>query len=182
MVCTGSPTAACAASAIEAVTEAGAELIRFARSVGLVRGEWVAIDGSKFRAVSSARSVREREALARYLEQMEQADVQDEVVIDPSAVASALEKLLQHPEPQARFMRTAEGKAPAYNVQTAVDAEHALIVVQQVTDEATDNRSLQPMAEAAQAAVGDPVQTINVVADAGYSNGEQAEAAEAKGI
>src|SRR3989475_1265387 len=166
----------------EAVTEAGAELIRFARSVGLVRGEWVAIDGSKFRAVSSARSVREREALARYLEQMEQADVQDEVVIDPSAVASALEKLLQHPEPQARFMRTAEGKAPAYNVQTAVDAEHALIVVQQVTDEATDNRSLQPMAEAAQAAVAEPGRALNVVADAGYSNGEQAEACEAKGI
>src|SRR5438876_3910959 len=45
----------------DAVTEAGAELIRFARSVGLVRGEWVAIDGSKVRAVSSARSVRERE-------------------------------------------------------------------------------------------------------------------------
>src|SRR6266702_4178141 len=35
----------------EAVTEAGAELVGFARSVGLVRGEWVAIDGSKFRAV-----------------------------------------------------------------------------------------------------------------------------------
>jgi hypothetical protein len=46
----------------EAVTEAGAELVRFARSVGLVRGEWVAIDGSKFLAVSSARSVRERGA------------------------------------------------------------------------------------------------------------------------
>src|SRR5207253_7338114 len=43
----------------DAVTEAGAELIRFARSVGLVRSEWVAIDGSKFRGVSSARSVRE---------------------------------------------------------------------------------------------------------------------------
>ena len=27
----------------ESVTEAGAELVRFARSVGLVRGEWVAI-------------------------------------------------------------------------------------------------------------------------------------------
>ena len=40
----------------EAVTAAGAELIRFARSVGLIRGEWVAIDGSKFRAASSARS------------------------------------------------------------------------------------------------------------------------------
>jgi transposase len=81
----------------------GAELIRFARSVGLVRGEWVAIDGSKFRAVSSA---REREALERYLEEMETADTQDEVVIDPGAVAEALEKLRQHPEPEARFMRT----------------------------------------------------------------------------
>jgi transposase len=36
----------------DGVTEGGAELVRFARSVGLVRGEWVAIDGSKFQAVS----------------------------------------------------------------------------------------------------------------------------------
>src|SRR5215813_3616725 len=35
------------------VTDAGAELVRFARSVGLVRGETVAVDGSKFQAVSS---------------------------------------------------------------------------------------------------------------------------------
>ena len=166
----------------EAVTGVGAELIRFARSVGLVRGEWVAIDGSKFRAVSSSRSVREREVLERYLEEMEAADTQDEVVIDPGAVAEALEKLRQHPEPEARFMRTTSGQAPAYNVQTAVDAEHALIVAQQVTDEANDTRCLQPMAEAAQAAVAEPGRALNVVADAGYSNGEQAEACEAKGI
>lgn len=164
----------------EAVAEAGGELIQFARQVGLVRGEWVAIDGSKFRAVSSARSVREREAVKRYLEELESADAHEEVVIDPRTVASALEKLRQHPEAEARFMRTPNGKAPAYNVQTAVDAEHALIVAEQVTDQATDNRSLQPMAEAAQAAVGEP--TMNVVADAGNSNGEQAEACEAKGI
>src|SRR3982074_740290 len=44
----------------EAVTEAGAELIRFARSVGLVRGEWVAIDGSKFRAVRGGRCASAR--------------------------------------------------------------------------------------------------------------------------
>jgi len=55
-------------------------------------------------------------------------------------------------------------------------------VAQQVTDHAADNRSLQPMAEAAQAAVGGPAQPINVVADAGYSNGTQAEACETKGI
>jgi transposase len=35
----------------EAVTGAGPELVCFAYSVGLVRGEWVAIDGSKFHAV-----------------------------------------------------------------------------------------------------------------------------------
>jgi transposase len=67
-------------------------------------------------------------------------------------------------------------------VQAAVDAEHSLIVAQQVTVQAGDNGSLQPMAEAAQAATGGPAQPINVVADAGYSNGEQAEACEARGI
>jgi transposase len=165
----------------QAVTEAGAELVRLARSVGLVKGETVAVDGSKFRAVSSAKSVRERDAVKRYLEQLDTADEQDEVVIDASAVPAALEKLQRNLEPEARLMRTANGFAPAYNVQIAVDAEHALIVAQKVTDEATDNRSLLPMAEAAQEAVGSP-DSLNVVADAGYSNGEQAEACEAQGI
>jgi len=85
----------------EGVTAAGAKLVQLARSVGLVKGEWIAIDGSKFQAVSSAKSVREREALERYLEQLEQTDKQDEVVIDSSAVASALEKLRQHREPES---------------------------------------------------------------------------------
>src|SRR5512142_1126944 len=165
----------------QAVTAAGAELVRFARSVGLVRGEWVAIDGSKFRAVSSSHGVREREAMKRYLDRLEVADEQEEVVIDPSAVVAALEKLKSHREPEAGFMRMGSGHAPAYNVQTAVDAEYALIVAQQVTTEANDQRSLLPMAEAAREAVGDPP-SLHVVADAGYSNGEQAEACEAKGI
>jgi len=165
----------------QAVTDAGAELVGLARSVGLVRGETVAVDGSKFRAVSSAKSIRERDAVKHYLEQLDAADAQDEVVIDSGAVQAALKKLKGNPEPEARFMRTANGFAPAYNVQTAVDAEHALIVVQKVTDEATDNRSLLPMAEAAKQAVGDPP-SLNLVADAGYSNGEQAETCEAQGI
>lgn len=167
----------------EAVTAAGAALVGFARSVGLVRGEWIAIDGSKFQAASSARSVHEREAVKRYLEQLEQADEGDEVLIDPAAVAAALEKLNRHPEPEAHLMRVGHGHAPApaYNVQTAVDAEHALIVAQQVTTQATDNRSLLPMAQAASQAVGAP-DSLHVVADAGYSNGEQAERCEQQGI
>lgn len=165
----------------QAVTEAGAELVRLARSVGLVRGETVAVDGSKFQAVSSAKRVRERDAVKRYLEQLDAADEQDEVVIDSSGVQAALEKLQSDPEPEARLMRMANGFAPAYNVQTAVDTEHALIVAQKVTDEATDNRSLLPMAEAAKEALGNPP-SLNVVADAGYSNGQHAEACEAQGI
>src|SRR6202453_4482731 len=51
----------------EAVTAAGAALIRFARSCGLIRGEWIAIDGSKFRAVAGVDSTRERLDLERYL-------------------------------------------------------------------------------------------------------------------
>ena len=165
----------------DAVGRTGAELVRFAREVGLVKGEWVAIDGSKFRAVASAETVREREAVKRYLEQVEAADEQDEVVIDPRVVAAALEKLKQDREPEAQFMRTRDGIAPAYNVQTAVDSEHGLIVAQPVTTEATDNRTLLPMAEAAKQALGSP-ETLNIVADAGYSNGEQAAQCEAQGI
>ena len=89
----------------EAVAEAGAELVRFARSVGLVRGEWVAIDGSKFQSVSSVDRVREREALKRYLDQLERADEQNEVEIDASAVAEALKELQSDPEPEANFMK-----------------------------------------------------------------------------
>jgi transposase len=165
----------------EAVTEAGAELVCFARSVGLVRGEWSVIDGSKFQAVTSARSVAERESIKRYLDAVEAGDQQEEPVIDSSAVEAALEKLNNHAEPEAGFMRTAHGSVPAYNVQTAVDAEHALIVAHEVSREKSDNRSLLPMAEAARKAVGSPP-ALNVVADAGYSNGAQAEACEAQGI
>jgi transposase len=165
----------------KAVQQAGAELVRLAREVGLVRGEWVAIDGSKFRAVASAAGVKERQAVERYLEEMDAADEHEDGVMDGSAVQAALQRLRQDPEPEARFMRTTEGKRPAYNVQTAVDAENGIIVAQEVTTEAIDNRRLLPMAAAAQQAVGDP-ESLHVVADAGYSNGEQAAECEQRGI
>ena len=164
----------------EAVTAAGAELVRFARNCGLIKGEWVAIDGSKFRAVASAASVRERKALEKYLDSCARADEEQPVEIDCSQVAAALQKLKQHAEPEAGFMRVGDGIAPAYNVQTAVDAEHALIVAHAVTLDAADNRQLEPMAEAARETL--EVEQLNVVADAGYSNGAQAARLEAAGI
>jgi transposase len=45
----------------DAVTAAGADLVRLARSCGLIRGESIAIDGTKFRAVASAKSVRRKQ-------------------------------------------------------------------------------------------------------------------------
>lgn len=69
---------------------------------------------------------------------------------------------------------------PAYNVQNAVDTRHGVIVAHAVTEEANDTRSLQPLAEAACEALG--VETLKVVADAGYSNGEQIAALERGGI
>jgi transposase len=164
----------------DAVTSAGAQLVRFAQSCGLIKVEWVAIDGTKFRAVSSSDSVRQRQSLERYLDSMEQADEEQQAEIDPSAVQSALEQLKRHPEPEVGFMPVAGAKAPAYNVQTAVDAEHALIVTHAVTLDAGDNRQLEPLAKAAQQVLGSD--SLRVVADGGYANGEQATRLEAAGI
>src|ERR1700760_4751540 len=80
----------------DAFTAAGGELVRFARSFGLIRGEWIAIDGSKFRAVASIDSTRERLALQRYLDSIEKADEEQQASIDPSAVQAALQKLKDH--------------------------------------------------------------------------------------
>jgi transposase len=164
----------------DAVTAAGAELIRFARSCGLIRGEWIAIDGSKFRAVASIDSARERLALQRYLDSIEKADEEQQASLDPSAVQTALEKLKHHPEPEAGFMLMRQTSLPAYNVQTAVDAEHALIVAHAVVLDASDIRCLEPMAQAAKKAL--EIDRFQIVADAGYSNGEQAAHCEEAGM
>ncbi len=164
----------------DAIVAARAELVRFARECGLIRGEWVAIDGSKFRAVASIDATRERIELRRYLDKIEKADEEQQTSVDPSAVRAALEKLKQHPEPDAHFMLVRQVALPAYNVQTAVDAEHAIIVAHSVTLDASDIRCLKPMADAAKEALG--VNTLRVVADAGYSNGEQIAQCEEAGI
>jgi transposase len=164
----------------DAVIATGAELVRFAKSCGLIRGEWIAIDGSKFRAVASIDTVRERVALQRYLDSVEKADTDQETKIDQSAVQVALEKLKQNAEPEAGFMLVRQQALPAYNIQTAVDTEHALIVAHAVVLDASDIRCLRPMAEAAKEAL--EADSFKVVADAGYSNGEQVAHCEAAGM
>ena len=74
-----------------AVTAAGAELVRFAKSCGLIRGEWIAIDGSKFRAVASIDTAREKFQLQRYLDSMEKLDSEETPEFDSAGVQAALD-------------------------------------------------------------------------------------------
>ena len=72
-------------------------------------------------------------------------------------------------------------KAPvAYNVQTAVDQKHHLIVVQDVTNDVTDRAQLSPMALQAKETLG--VETLKVVADKGYYHGKEIKACEDAGV
>lgn len=73
-----------------------------------------------------------------------------------------------------------QGVVAGYNVQTAVDRKHHLIVVGEVVQDGNDLNQLQPMAEAAKAVLG--VESLTSVADQGYFNGQQILACEASGI
>ncbi len=83
-------------------------------------------------------------------------------------------------EPEARLLRTGEGHTVGYNVQTAVDVKHKLIVSFDVCQDGNDHRRLYPMATAAQETL--EAETLTVVVDTGYRNGEQAAACEARHI
>jgi transposase len=94
-------------------------------------------------------------------------------------------------EPQARPMRGGgRSVGPAYNAQIAVSTDTHLIVHHAVTQDTNDRHQLEPMALGAQRALGldaapladDGTSSLRVLADAGYSNGEQAQACEAAGI
>jgi transposase len=178
------------------------------RDAGLFTARLVALDGSKFRAAASARKIMGRSEIeaercrldrkiADYLSGLDTHD-RNEPDDAADAVASAIASLesrraeldrmakrlddegrntLVDGEADARPMGIGKGpKPPAYNVQTAVDAECGLIVHHEVTDAAGDNRMLHPMAKATKAALD--LDSLTVVADAGYSNGAQASACE----
>lgn len=81
-------------------------------------------------------------------------------------------------ESQARQMRSLNGQ-PGYNLQTAVETQSHLIVAHEVVCETSDQRQLQPMAEAASRVLEKP---CTVVADAGYANGQHIAALHAQGI
>jgi transposase len=85
-------------------------------------------------------------------------------------------------DPDARSMATS-GRGTGivgYNVQTAVDAKHHLIVVHEVTNVGHDRTHLASMAKQARGATGQ--EHLSVLADRGYFNGEEILQCEQAGI
>jgi transposase len=102
------------------------------------------------------------DALKQQMEQLKQIEVQMNASPDNQVSLS---------DPDARSMKNREGGIVGYNVQTAVDAQHHLIVAHEVTNEGVDRDQLAAMAEKAKAALG--ASELTVVADRGYFKSEQ---------
>ena len=136
------------------------------------------------------------ESIARYLSQLETADRHGDAVPEAKVarLKDKIEKLKEETvrlnainaemmkredkqisltDPDARSMATS-GKDTGivgYNVQIAVDTQHHLIVAHEVTNVGTDRHQLANMAGQARDEMA--VETLEVVADRGYYDGEE---------
>ena len=81
------------------------------------------------------------------------------------------DKQISLTDPDARSMRTRGTGIVGYNVQTAVDAKHHLIVAHEVTNDGSDRSQLSPMATLARQVMG--AEKLSVVADRGYFKSEE---------
>ena len=183
------------------------EFVMLCRKLNLFTDAFVAIDGSKFKAVNSRdrnfskakmkrRLLQIEESIERYLGQIESADRQEtdtssgkverlgEKIAALKKEMRRLKKLearmleipgqqISFTDPDARSMATS-GRGSGvvgYNVQTAVDTQHHLIVAHEVTNVGSDRGQLYNMACKAKAALA--VESLDVVADRGYFKGEE---------
>jgi transposase len=101
------------------------------------------------------------DALKQQMEQLKAIEAQ---------MNASPDKQVSLTDPDARSMKNREGGIVGYNVQTAVDAKHHLIVAHEVTNEGVDRDQLSSMAQQAKDAVG--AQELTVVADRGYFKSE----------
>lgn len=134
------------------------------------------------------------ERIENYLQTLDEADAQEPAVKPLSAddLQAKIERLqarqakyqgylqlmeksgqsqLSLTDPDSRSMPKSPKAPVAYNVQTAVEANHHLIVAQDVTNQVTDHHQLSPMALDAKATLG--VSHCKVVADKGYAHGQE---------
>jgi len=83
-------------------------------------------------------------------------------------------------DPDARSMMTRGSGIVGYNVQTAVDTRHHLIVEHDVTNTGSDRDQLSGMAKKARTVIGTPI--LTAIADRGYFKGEEILACHEAGI
>lgn len=81
------------------------------------------------------------------------------------------EKQIAEVDPDARLLYKRGGVIAGYNVQTAVDSKHKLIVTHAVTQDGNDEGQLAPMGLAAKAELG--VDKLETTQDQGYFNAPQ---------
>ena len=191
-----------------AIKKVCAQFVELCRQMGLLANASVAIDGSKFKAVNSRdnnftkgklerRLKQIEESVARYLGQIETADRRTAAGDDPSEAVVLTKTRLKEIErqvqaspdgqvsltdPDCRSMATS-GRGSgmvAYNVQSAVDTKHHLIVAHEVTNVGTDRSQLASMGQAAKDALH--VDNLEAVADRGYFKGEEVLKCEQAGI
>jgi transposase len=200
-----------------AIRKVCARFVALCRELGLLTTASVAVDGSKFKAVNTrdknfTRAKMERrlaqieESVARYLSQLDTADLQDpsEALAVRTAhlkeklakLASELQRLkaleqemLASPDqqisltdPDSRSMATS-GRGSGvvgYNVQVAVDTEHHLIVAHEVTNSGSDRSQLANIASQAKAVLG--ADRLDAVADRSYFNSPEILACEQANI
>lgn len=126
--------------------------------------------------VAQAKSARIKDKIASLKQQMQKLRER------AKEVQAAPDQQISLTDPDARSMATS-GKGTGvvgYNVQTAVDARHHLIVAHEVTNRGHDRDQLSNMAKQAQAATGR--ETLTVIADRGYFKGEEIQACGDAGI
>src|SRR6516162_6034197 len=200
-----------------AIKRVCAQFVALCRRMGLLAKASVAIDGSKFKAVNNRdknftrakvekRRAQLEQSVARYLWQLDTADLQEPsetVELKKTHLKEKLEKLrsemakleaierqveaspdkqISLTDPDSRSMATS-GRGSGvvgYNVQTAVDTAHHLIVAHEVTNVGSDRSQLTNTATAAKEALG--VDKLDAVADRGYFNGEEIKACDDAGI
>ncbi len=122
-------------------------------------------------AVRTERLQDKIEALKNQMRELKEVEVQ---------LKTAPDHQISLTDPDARSMKTRGNGIVGYNVQTAVDAKHHLIVAHDVTTEGGDHDQLTSMSIKAREAMG--VQHLTAVADRGYFKSEEILASDEAGI
>ncbi len=95
----------------------------------------------------------------------------DELKAKQQEVAEHPDKQVSTTDPDCRSMtKPGGGSVVGYNVQSAVDEKHHLIVTHEVTNDTTDRAQLDNMGKQAKRVLD--ASTLTVVADAGYYEGQ----------